>query len=205
MIFWCIYRSIKDHSDLQALQNDLNKLVQWSTIWQIPFILTKHLIFTDKLSFPLLCVNISWMTMKYGECRPLSILDFNLGTHKYLVKLILLRHSFEGTLDNVYKPLKLNAIRHASAPYANMLQSFGPNNNSSIRDDPKAVRFVFNNYSWHSSNTEILNNLDWKSLEKQRDESILAMFHKISLIIMPFILTPGDSINGYSSWKKECR
>ena len=47
-----MYRSIKDPSDHQALQNDLNKLAHWSTIWQMPFNLTKceYLIVTNKSS-----------------------------------------------------------------------------------------------------------------------------------------------------------
>jgi len=43
----------------------------------------------------------------------------------------------------------------------------------------KAARFVYNNCSQHASVTEKLNELDLKSLEKHRDESILVMFHKI--------------------------
>ena len=43
----------------------------------------------------------------------------------------------------------------------------------------KAARFVLNNYSRYSSITEMLNELEWKSLEKRRNETILFMFHKI--------------------------
>ena len=47
-----MYRSIKNASDHKALQHNLNKLAQWSTIWQLPFNLTKceHLIVTNKPS-----------------------------------------------------------------------------------------------------------------------------------------------------------
>ena len=43
----------------------------------------------------------------------------------------------------------------------------------------KAARFVLNNYSLYSSITEMLNELEWKSLEKRRNETILFMVHKI--------------------------
>ena len=48
-----MYRSINDPSDHHALQNDLNKLAYWSTVWQMPFNLTKceHLIVTNKFPF----------------------------------------------------------------------------------------------------------------------------------------------------------
>ena len=51
-----MYRGINDPSDHHALQNDLNKLAHWSTIWQMPFNLTKceHLIVTNKSS-PFVC------------------------------------------------------------------------------------------------------------------------------------------------------
>jgi len=47
-----MFRSIKDPSDYQALQNDLNKLPHWSSIWQMPFNLIKSefLIVTNKSS-----------------------------------------------------------------------------------------------------------------------------------------------------------
>ena len=35
-----MYRSINDPNDHHALQNDLNKLAHWSTVWQKPFDLT---------------------------------------------------------------------------------------------------------------------------------------------------------------------
>ena len=43
----------------------------------------------------------------------------------------------------------------------------------------KAARFVFNDYSRHSSVTDMLNRLNWQSLEKRRDDLTLLMFYKI--------------------------
>ena len=43
----------------------------------------------------------------------------------------------------------------------------------------KAARFVFNDYSRHSSVTDMLNQLNWQSLEKWRDDLTLLMFYKI--------------------------
>ena len=47
-----MYRSINDVSDHEILQDDLNKLVHWSTIWLMPFNLNKceHLIIANKVS-----------------------------------------------------------------------------------------------------------------------------------------------------------
>ena len=43
----------------------------------------------------------------------------------------------------------------------------------------KAARFVLSDYSRYSSVTSMLNQLDWQSLERRRDDLILVMFHKI--------------------------
>ena len=43
----------------------------------------------------------------------------------------------------------------------------------------KAARFVFNDDSRHSSVTDMLNRLNWQSLEKRRDDLTLLMFYKI--------------------------
>ena len=43
----------------------------------------------------------------------------------------------------------------------------------------KAARFVFNDHSRHSSVTDMLNRLNWQSLEKRRDDLTLLMFYKI--------------------------
>ena len=43
----------------------------------------------------------------------------------------------------------------------------------------KATRFVFNDYSRHSSVTDMLNKLNWQSLEKWRNDLTLLVFYKI--------------------------
>ena len=56
----------------------------------------------------------------------------------------------------------------------------------------KAARFVFSDYSRYSSVTAMLNQLDWQSLERRRDDSILVMFfHKI---INQYVDIPCDHI-----------
>ena len=55
----------------------------------------------------------------------------------------------------------------------------------------KAARFVFSDYFRYSSVTAMLNELDWQSLERRRDDSILVMFHKI---INQYVDIPYDHI-----------
>ena len=55
----------------------------------------------------------------------------------------------------------------------------------------KAARFVFSDYSQYSSVTAMLSQLDWQSLERRRDDSILVMFHKA---INQYVDIPCDHI-----------
>ena len=99
-----------------------------------------------------------------------------LGPHTYLellLKLILPCHSFEGTVDNVHKPSKLNAIKRTLPHMQIYCSPYAQTNIHQLEMiQRKAARFVFNNYSQNSSITKMLN----KSLEKWRDKSILVTY-----------------------------
>ena len=125
-----VYRSIKDPSDHQALQNDLNKLAHWSTICQMPFNLTKceYLIVTNKSSPLMYHYKLNDYEIQRVQSAKYLGLTISLGPHIHqesLAELILPCHFFEGTLVSVHKPSKLNAIKHISAPSVNMPLSSG--------------------------------------------------------------------------------
>ena len=199
-----MYRSIKDPSDHQALQNDLNKLAHWSTIWQMPFNLTEceYLIVTNKSS-PIMyhyklndyeiqrvksakylgltiSGNLSWSTHISGIiCRANSALSFfrrNFGQCAQTIK------------TKCYQTYIRPICEYAAVIWSPHLQT---NIHQLEMIQRKAARFVFNDYSRHSSVTTMLNELDWKSLEKRRDDSILVMFHKI---INQYVDIPYDHI-----------
>ena len=45
----------------------------------------------------------------------------------------------------------------------------------------KAARLIFNDYSRHSSVTAMLTALDWKSLEKRRDDSTVVKYQHVDI------------------------
>ena len=55
----------------------------------------------------------------------------------------------------------------------------------------KAARFVLNDYSRHSNVKDMLNQLNWQSLKKRRDDLTLLMFYKI---VNQYIDVPCDHI-----------
>jgi len=108
-------RSIKNASDYQTLQHDLNKLAQWYTIWQLLFNLTKceHLIVTNKPS-PLVCQcklnDYEIQRVQSAKYLGLTTSD-NLHTYLELLAAFLF---FRRNFGQCTQPSKLNATRHTS-------------------------------------------------------------------------------------------
>jgi len=187
-----MFRSIKDPSDHQALQNDLNKLAHWSSIWQMPFNLTKceYLIVTNKSS-PLVC---QYKLNDYKLQRVLSAkylgvtISSNLSWSTHISGVIGRANSalsfFRRNFGHCNREIKIKCYETYIRPiceYATVIWS--PHLQSNIHQlemvQRKAARFVFSDYSRYSSVSAMLNELDWRTLEKRRDNSILVMLHKI--------------------------
>ena len=83
--------------------------------------------------------------------------------------------------------LKPNAVTNTFVQLLNMQQSFGhcifsqTNIHQIKMVQRKAARFVFNDYSRHSSITDMLNQLNWQTFEKWRDDLTLLMLYNISM------------------------
>ena len=84
--------------------------------------------------------------------------------------------------------LKPNAVTNTFVQLLNMQQSFGHcifsqtniHQIKMVQRKAAIARFVFNDYSRHSSVTDMLNQLNWQTLEKQRDDLTLLMLYNIS-------------------------
>ena len=190
-----LYRSINDPSDHHALQNDLNKLADWSTIWQMPFNLTKcehyspfvcHYRLNDcviqrvqsaKYLGLTISGNLSWSTHISGIIgRANSALARSFGQCTQDVKIKCYQTYIRPICE--YAAVIWSPHLHTNIHQIEMIQR-------------KAARFVFSNYSRYSSVAAMLNQLDWQSLERRRNDSILVMFHKI---INQYVDIPCDHI-----------
>ena len=186
-----IYRSIKDPSDHQALQNDLNKLAHWSTIWQMPFNLTKceYLIVTNKSSPSVHCYKLNdYEIQRVQSAKYLGLtISGNLSWSTHISGIIGRANSalsfFQRNFGQCTQTIKTKCYQmyiHPICEYAAVIWS--PHLQTNIHQiemiQRKAARLIFNDYSRHSSVTAMLTALDWKSLEKRRDDSTVVMFYK---------------------------
>ena len=189
-----MYRSINDVSDHQMLQDDLNKLVHWSTIWLMPFNLNKceHLIhvITNKFSPSVYNYKLNDHTIQRVQAAKYLGLTISHSlswfTHisgiigQVTSALAFFRRNFGQCSRDVKIKCYLTYI-HPIIEYAAIIWS--PYLLTKIHQiemvQRKAVRFVFNDYSRHSSVTDMLNQINWQSLEKRRDDLNLLMFYKI--------------------------
>ena len=187
-----MYRSINDVSDHQILQDDLNKLIHWSNIWLMPFNLNKceHLIVTNKFSPSIYYYKLNDYTIQRVQAaKYLGLtISHNLSWSTHIAGIIgratsalaFFRRNFNQCSRDVKIKCYLTYIRPI-IEYAAVIWSPHLQNNIYQIEivQRKAARFVFNDHSRHSSVTDMLNRLNWQSLEKQRDDLTLLMFYKI--------------------------
>ena len=187
-----MYRSINDVSDHQILQDDLNKLIHWSNIWLMPFNLNKceHLIVTNKFSPSIYYYKLNDYTIQRVQAaKYLGLtISHNLSWSTHIAGIIeratsalaFFRRNFNQCSRDVKIKCYLTYIRPI-IEYAAVIWSPHLQNNIYQIEmvQRKAARFVFNDHSRHSSVTDMLNRLNWQSLEKRRDDLTLLMFYKI--------------------------
>jgi len=187
-----IYRQIDTKDDVLKLQEDLAKLSQWAQDWLMIFNLSKceHLCVTNKHS-PVISdyfLNASPIT-KVSSCKYLGItITSNLSWNKHISNIASRAHSVRGflqrNLKQCSKAVKSKAYLAFVRPvveYASIIWSPHTNSNISILEmvQRKAARFVFGDYSTYSSVSNMLQELQWISLQERRRQARLIMFYKI--------------------------
>lgn len=186
-----LYRCINDSNDVEALQSDLHRLVDWSATWQMHFNINKcsvmhitkkrtihrsqYTINGDSLGtvhhHPYLGVEFSddlrWNThISHLSAKSNRILGF--------IKRNLYKCS-EKTKQSAYFALVRPNLEYASAAWDPYTKK---NINELEKIQRRAARFVMGNNSRESSVTLMMKTLKWESLEHRREVSRLAMFYK---------------------------
>ena len=189
-----LYRNIKSPIDCQILQDDLNSLSQWETDWQMKFYVakchsmrvTRHL--PDKqILFDYTLHQQKLEQVQSAKYLGLTITDnLNWGQHvseiscKATKTMGFLRRNLalapKHTKEVAYKTLVRPQLEYA-APIWN------PYHKLQIQEVEKvqrtAARWTCRRWRNTSSVGDMLDELEWPSLEARREQSSLTFFYKI--------------------------
>ena len=196
-----IYRSITTREDQEALHNDLMKVFEWAEKWGMSFNVKKcvHVTITKKLkalhynysvgdevipkeqSTKYLGVTItsdlSWskhiVNIKNKASRTLGLIRRNLGPCDPSVK------------EKAYQSLVRPQVEYAASVWSPYTERDITKLESVQR---QAARFTLGDYKQTSSVTDMINKLQWDSLEQRRLMIQACMFYKIHYGFVDIIL-----------------
>ena len=188
-----LYNTIKSKEDCIPLQNDINKLATWSKQWQLLFNHEKceHLRITNKLLPIISSYSISGDNIKEANSiKYLGVtINSKLNWSEHIAKITSKASSVLGFLQRNLKKCpantKIACYKSMILPileYASMIwDPFTTKDINSIeRIQRRAARFITNNYSWNSSVTNLLQNLNLPSLQNRRSCQKAIMLYKSS-------------------------
>ena len=202
-----LYRTIETMQDTLMLQNDLERLQEWEKLWDMEFhpqkckvlkvtnktkpIKSSYFIHGEKLE----CVD----NAKYLGVTLNKKLRWNTHVADTCKKANQKRMFLQRNLRNCSKKIKANAYKLYVKPittYASPVWNPVGISNTTLctqieKVQRKAARFVFADWSWQSSPSEMMKDLTWKSLENERKINNILMLHKIAhrkVIVPPSFL-----------------
>ena len=195
-----LYREIRSQDDHIQLQNDLVSLEQWAEMWGMSFNPIKCYVMRigrgKKLS--------DWIYTLCGE--PLEQVETNpylgvLLSHdtKWAPHIDKITSKANRTIGFLRRNLKKCPEELKQTAYISLVRStleysctiWDPHYKKDITKleavQRQAARFVKNDYGWTSSVTQMLQDLEWQSLETRRREARLVLLYKVihGLVAVP--------------------
>ena len=187
-----IYREIVHESDTTKLQEDLNKLSQWETKWGMSFhpdkCNTMHITRSkthSKTTYSLKGQNLE----EVNTARYLGLdIRSDLSWRTHIDRIVKKGNSMLGFLqrnlrinNTETKTLAYNALVRSNLEYCSSV--WNPHTTSAVHKiemvQRRAARYATNRYHNISSVTEMLDTLQWESLESRRTKQQLTMMFKI--------------------------
>ena len=186
-----LYRHIRTAQDAEELQRDLTQLCRWADVWQMDFNATKcNILSVTRKKCPIRAVySIRGVQLEQVVHNPyLGVelaADLDWGHHvknvvpKAQRTLNLLRRNMWGcsreTKDIAYRTLVRPVLDYAGAAW----DPFQANHIEGLEKiQRRAARFVTGRHSREDSVTDMLKDLQWRSLQERRLTSRLCMLHK---------------------------
>ena len=187
-----LYNTIHTKEDCLTLQEDLNILQLWANKWQMTFNLDKcELIRITNAKLPILHdYNIQEKRIKTASSvKYLGVyIDEHLTWKDHINHIVSKANTSRAFLQRniyscpravkeaCYKMMVRSILEYAAIIWSPFTQSAINKLESAQR---KAARFVCNNYYRYSSVSDMLQLLDWPTLERRRLEARATMMYKI--------------------------
>ena len=187
-----IYLAVSSLEDAHILQRDLDRLHQWELQWYMEFNPSKCVVIHVTRSR----TPVPGQYLLHGQALE------SVAGSKYLGVEISNNLSFNNHIQNIttsaspylgflkrnirsqnpalreiaYKTLVRPLVEYSSSVWSPYTKS---NVDKLEIIQRRAARWTSNNYSTYASVTEMLQSLDWRSLEQRRSDSRLCLFYKI--------------------------
>ena len=187
-----VYLAVTNLNDAQQLQQDLDKLQLWEDRWDMEFNPSKCTVIQvtrSKKLIPSVYTLHGHILETVSSAKYLGVNltnDLNWSNHVQQVSSSAnrslgflkrnIRSKNPGIRQTAYKALVRPVLEYSSPVWSPHTQQ---NINKLEMTQRRAARWVHNDYSYQSSVTEMLNKLNWRSLEDRRSDARLCLFFKI--------------------------
>ena len=187
-----IYRSIYSNEDVIHLQMDLDTLSKWALDWHMTFNLGKceHLVITN-IHSPL-CSEYKindHSICKVSNAKYLGVtINHYLSWANHIGTISRKANAVHGFLQRNLRKCSISIKSLAYFMYVRPILEYAsvvwaPHTKCHItmleKIQRRVARFVCNNYSRYNSVTDMLNMLNWQSLEQRRNQAKSIMLYKI--------------------------
>ena len=198
-----LYSEISSINDCTRLPNDINYLFNWSETWLLQFNSAKcmHLRITNKHSYTKFtyCLDKS-IIKEVPSANYLGItIDSKLTWSDHVTRVVTKANSVLGFLQRNLKycppEIKASCFKSLVIPIleygcTSWFPRFQKDTYAIEMVQRRTARFIFNDYSYNTSVTSLLNTLNWPTLQNRRINLRAIMFYKI---VNNLIGIPADS------------
>ena len=187
-----IYLAVSSLEDAHILQRDLDRLHQWELQWYMEFNPSKCVVIhvtRSRTPVPGQYLLHSQALESVAGSKYLGVeISNNISFNNHIQNITTSASPYLGFLKRnirsqnpalreiAYKTLVRPLVEYSSSVWSPFTKS---NVDKLEMIQRRAARWTSNNYSTYASVTEMLQSLDWRSLEQRRSHSRLCLFYKI--------------------------